>query len=68
MGPGQVETLAEIYTIVGEYDAALDRLEYLLSIPCDISMPYLRLYRRWAPLWNHPRFKELEKRFGTPPS
>jgi serine/threonine-protein kinase len=67
-GPDAVENLAEIYTMVGEYDAALDRLEYLLSIPSTVSIPYLRLYRRWEPLWDHPRFKELEERFGTPPS
>jgi TolB-like protein/Flp pilus assembly protein TadD/tRNA A-37 threonylcarbamoyl transferase component Bud32 len=67
-GPDGVEHLAEIYTMVGEHDAALDRLEYLLSIPSKVSVPYLRLYRRWEPLWDHPRFKELEERFGTPPS
>ena len=53
---------------MGEYDAALDRLEYLLSIPFTVSIPGLRLAGLWEPLWDHPRFKELEKRFGTPPS
>jgi TolB-like protein/tRNA A-37 threonylcarbamoyl transferase component Bud32/Flp pilus assembly protein TadD len=67
-GPENVEDLALIYTMVGEYDAALDRLEYLLSIPSTVSILYLRLYRHWEPLWDHPRFKELEERFGTPPS
>ena len=60
--------MAQIFTMVGEYDAALDLLEHLLSVPSTVSIPYLRLYRRWEPLWDHPRFKELERRFGTPPS
>ncbi len=63
-GPGQVKTLALIYTMVGEHDAALDQIEYLLSIPSNVSIPYLRLDPRWKPLWDHPRFKELEERFG----
>jgi TolB-like protein/Flp pilus assembly protein TadD/tRNA A-37 threonylcarbamoyl transferase component Bud32 len=67
-GARQLMHLALIYTRVGEHDAALDQIEYLLSIPSDLSIPLLRLDPRWRPLWDHPRFKDLEKRFGTPPS
>ncbi len=63
-GPRDVRDLALIYTMVGENDAALDELEHLLSIPCSISIPFLRLDPRWEPLWNHPRFEDLERRFG----
>jgi TolB-like protein/Flp pilus assembly protein TadD/tRNA A-37 threonylcarbamoyl transferase component Bud32 len=63
-GPHIVGSLALIYTMVGEHDAALDRLEDLLSIPSGFSVAYLRLDRRWEPLWDHPRFKDLETRFG----
>jgi tetratricopeptide (TPR) repeat protein len=58
-GPGNVFSLAVIYVMVGEYDAALDKIEYLLSIPYDLSVPFLRLDWRWDPLREHPRFKRL---------
>ena len=58
-GPNYVLFLAEIYVMVGEYDAALEQIEYLLSIPCDLSVPLLRLDPKWDPLREHPRFKRL---------
>jgi hypothetical protein len=45
--------------MVGEYDAAIEKLEYTLSVPSSLSIPLLRLNPAWAPLRNHPRFKEL---------
>jgi tetratricopeptide (TPR) repeat protein len=58
-GPEYLQNLAKVYTMVGEYDKAINELEYLLSIPCGISVPLLRLDPTWAPLRNHPRFKKL---------
>jgi len=59
-GPGLVQCVAQIYVMVGDYDPAIDRLEYLLSIPSlNISIPYLRIDPTWAPLHNHPRFQKL---------
>ncbi len=58
-GPYRVEDLARIYVMVGEYDAAIDQLEFLLSIPGPLSIPLLRLDPAWDPLRNHPRFKKL---------
>lgn len=54
-----LKNLAEIYTMVGEYDAAIEQLQYLLSIPSDLSGPYLRLDPTWTPLRSHPRFQKL---------
>ncbi len=51
--------LARIYTMVGEYDAAIDRLEYLLSIPGHLTTAWLRLDPTWDPLRGHPRFQRL---------
>jgi len=68
IGPYRVEDLAFIYTLVGEYDAALDQIEYLLSIPSKtMSFPMLRLDPRWDPLRDHPRYKELIRRHGFEP-
>jgi serine/threonine protein kinase/tetratricopeptide (TPR) repeat protein len=60
-GPYRVEDLARIYVMVDEFDAAIDRLEHLLSIPGPISIPLLQLDPSWNPLRNHPRFKKLIK-------
>jgi len=51
--------LARICVMVGEFDRAIDQIEYLLSIPGDLSIPLLRLDPVWAPLREHPRFKKL---------
>lgn len=58
-GPELVAKLAQIYVKVGEYDAAIEQIEFLLSIRSAISVPLLRLDPTWAPLRNHPRFKKL---------
>ncbi len=55
----RVEALAKIYVMVGEFEAAIDQLDFLLSIPGDLSIPLLRLDPAWAPLRDHPRFKRL---------
>jgi serine/threonine protein kinase/tetratricopeptide (TPR) repeat protein len=55
----RVKDLAHVYVMVGEYDAAIDRLEFLLSFPGWISIPLLRLDPIWDPLRDHPRFQKL---------
>jgi tetratricopeptide (TPR) repeat protein len=55
----RAKDLAQIYVMVGEFDAAIDQLEFLLSIPGDLSVPLVRLEPVWAPLREHPRFKKL---------
>ncbi len=51
--------LAQIYVIIGEYDKAIDNIEYLLSVPCCLSVPLLKLDPAWDPLRDHPRFQKL---------
>jgi len=51
--------LAQIYVMVGEFDAAIEKIEHLLSIPGEMSIPLLQLDPAWDPLRNHPRFKKL---------
>lgn len=58
-GPRLVEDLARIYVMVGEHDAAIDRIEDLLDRPSEMSVQILRLDPTWKPLRNHPRFKKL---------
>jgi TolB-like protein/DNA-binding SARP family transcriptional activator/Flp pilus assembly protein TadD len=58
-GQYHVLDLARIYTMVGEHDAAIERLEYLLSIPGHLTVAWLRIDPAWDPLRKHPRFQKL---------
>lgn len=51
--------MAEIYAIFGEYDAAIDQIELLLSIPSVMSVQWLQVDPIWDPLRDHPRFQKL---------
>jgi serine/threonine protein kinase/Flp pilus assembly protein TadD len=57
--PWRIQDLAHIYAMVGEYDEAINQLEYLLSIPGPLSISLLKLDPAWNSLRNHPRFKKL---------
>ena len=54
-------TLAQVYTMAGMHDAALDRLEYLLTFhaPKYITPSLLRLDPIYDPLRDLPRFQAL---------
>jgi len=58
-GTFRVEDLARIYVMVGEFEAAIEKLEFLLSVPSELSTPLLRLDPAWDPLRDHSRFKKL---------
>jgi serine/threonine protein kinase/Tfp pilus assembly protein PilF len=58
-GPERVADLSIIYVAVGEYDKALDQIEYLLSIPSLLSVPMLKIDPRWDPLREHSMFQRL---------
>jgi serine/threonine protein kinase/tetratricopeptide (TPR) repeat protein len=57
--------LAQVYTIVGMYDAALDKVEFLLGLraPRFITVPILRLDPLYDPLRTNPRFQALLTRY-----
>jgi len=58
-GPVLVERLAVIYALVGEPEAAIKQIEYLLSIPSGLTVGGLRVHPYWDPLRDHPRFQAL---------
>jgi serine/threonine-protein kinase len=61
-GLGELNDLAIIYTMVGEFDLAFEKLDQLLSIPSWISPAWLGLDIRFAPLKSDPRYKKLIKK------
>ena len=58
-GAGLVIALAVIYGKVGMKAEAVQRLDYLLSIPSLISKARLRTDPRWVPLRGYPPFERL---------
>ncbi|MGB5752488.1 MAG: protein kinase [Thermoanaerobaculia bacterium] len=57
--------LAHIYTILGEDDAALDQIEYLLSNPSWISPAWLEKDPGWSSLRDLPRYQTLIEEHAT---
>jgi len=58
-GPEGLEGLARVYVMIGDYDAAVEQLEALLSVPSYYSVPLLSIDPIWDPLRDHPRFQAL---------
>ena len=60
-----VLNLARIYTMLGEYDQAIDAINYLLqnklNVPSELSINMLKSDPVWNPLLGNPRMKILLK-------
>jgi len=54
---------ARILTRVGEAEAAIDRLERMLSVPSELTPTGLRLDPTWDPLRDNPRFQALLEKY-----
>jgi serine/threonine protein kinase/tetratricopeptide (TPR) repeat protein len=62
-GPAIVQGLAAVYSLVGEPEAAIDQIEYLLSIPNPLTVGWLRVHPAWDPLRDDPRFQALLEQY-----
>ena len=51
--------LMKIYIITGDYDLAMDKIEYLLKIPGDLSVPFLKVDPVFDKLRNLTRFQRI---------
>jgi len=63
-GPALEQFMAEIYMQCGDYEAAMDKLKLLLTIPSYTSVPLVRLDPLWDPVRDHPRFQRLLERYS----
>ncbi|MCG2589569.1 serine/threonine-protein kinase [Rhodohalobacter sulfatireducens] len=66
VGPFFEIALAEIYAWTGYEEEAIDKLEYLLSIPSRAHRNDLRFEPAWDPLRDNPRFQELISKEDEP--
>jgi tetratricopeptide (TPR) repeat protein len=55
----RLKDLARIYTMVGEYEKALEVIDQLLSMPSLMSVNLVKKEPVWEPLWELPDFKKL---------
>ena len=58
-GADACESMAQIFTMLGELDSAIDRIEMLLSVPSLMSVERLRLDPIWEPLREEERYRRL---------
>ena len=56
-----LQNQAQILVIAGEHEEAINKLKYLLSIPCGLTVPALRVDPTYNPLRDNPRFKQLTR-------
>jgi serine/threonine-protein kinase len=59
IAPYRIVDLAQVYTLLGRHDAAVEQLELLLSIPGPHSAEWLAVDPTWTPLRDVPRFRSL---------
>jgi len=55
--------MASIYNTVGDYDAALDQLETLLSTPTTVSVASVEGNAEWDTLRDLPRYRQLVEKY-----
>jgi len=61
-GTFRARDLAQVYVMIGDYDKAFDQIEYLLSMPGELSVALLKIDPVWAPLRSLARFQKLLER------
>jgi TolB-like protein/Tfp pilus assembly protein PilF len=63
-GPEITAGVAEVYSILGDNDRAIEILDGLLSRPSAMTVEGLKVNPIWDPLRSDPRFQELLQKYG----
>ncbi|MFC2142732.1 tetratricopeptide repeat protein, partial [Acidobacteriota bacterium] len=64
-GPDYVRAFAEILVRVGEYEKALEQIDYLFTIPSlGPTVASLENDPKWKPLHDHPRYKQILNKYS----
>jgi tetratricopeptide (TPR) repeat protein len=61
--PYLIYWMASIYNNVGDYDAALDQIETLLSSPTEVSVASIEGNAEWDTLRDLPRYRQLVEKY-----
>jgi serine/threonine-protein kinase len=65
-GPDILCEVIDILVMTGEYEAAFDRLDHLMSVPCNYTMRLFELDPLYEPLRDMPRYRELLEKYPAP--
>lgn len=57
--------MTRVYTLLGEYDLALDQIDRLLTIPSFLTPAWVEMDPSWARLRDHPRYLGILDRHRT---
>jgi len=63
-GPEITEGVAQVHTILGDNDRAIEMLDGLLSRPSSVTVQGLKVNPIWDPLRGDPRFQALMQKYG----
>jgi len=63
-GPEITAGVAEVYSILGDSDRAIEILDGLLSRPSAVTVEGLKINPIWDPLRSDPRFQALLQKYG----
>ena len=55
--------LINVYIRIGEYDRAIEQIDYVLSIPSHLSLGRIKLDPLYDPIRNYPKFKEVLEKY-----
>jgi hypothetical protein len=58
-----VWVFAKVLVMADQYERALDSIEILLNVPCEISSGWRRIDPHVDPLRGHPRFQEILEKY-----
>ena len=64
-GPAITAHIAEVYSILGDNDRAIQMLDGLLSRPSDVTVNGLKISPAWDPLRKDPRFQALIDKYSA---
>ena len=64
-GPRITASLAQIYTLTGEFDEAFRLIDHLLRVPSGLTIASLKLDPAWDPLRKDARFQALIDKYAV---
>ncbi|MCK4550021.1 MAG: tetratricopeptide repeat protein, partial [Candidatus Krumholzibacteria bacterium] len=64
LSAGRTVDMLKVYIMVGEYDAAMDCMEHLLSAPSLVSVSFMEVSPKIDPIRELPRYKRIVRKYS----